>query len=426
MVELKGTKQQFSLKPIYKFRKQARRFVAQILILFRRSVVTSGHFIVGTLGILLIVALRPFVSIKLANTFSGRIGHFTVNTELALLEHASNQNIKRREIILWIQWHEVSNSFLAEKWKERINAVPYPFLVSTWFIISKFKLSKYTFSSSASDRDIFDLLPRFPPILSLTTTEIHRAQKVLVKMGVPMDSKWVCIHARDSAYLRSEYPLSDYSYHDFRDTDIEDYEPAMLALANLGYYVIRMGKFVEKGISVRHPMIFDYASSEYRQDFLDIYLAARCSFFVSSGSGIDGVATIFRRPQLFVNLALPLHPIINKHEHMFIYKHFFDVTSKQKLSLKELLARGISEIATSQGFVNAGIEMRSNSPMEILQAVLDMNKLLANCFKVEGDDLEHQRAFWGAFPRITRIHGEAPFRATIGPSFLQKNLHLSQ
>jgi putative glycosyltransferase (TIGR04372 family) len=269
-------------------------------------------------------------------------------------------------------------------------------------------------------------MSRFPPTLSFAKGEIERAQELMLEMAIPKGSKWVCIHNRDSAYLRTEYPLSDYSYHDYRDTDIEDYELAMLALADLGYYVIRMGKFVEKGLSLNHPMIIDYASSDYRQDFLDVYIAAKCSFFVSSGSGIDGVANIFRRPQLYVNLALPLHALTNKHDHMFIYKHFLDATSKQKLSLNDLLTRGISGIVTSQAFVDAAIELRSNSPLEIMQAVLDMDKFLRNGFTIDDIDLEHQRAFWGAFPRIADLHGSAPFRATIGPSFLRENLHLLQ
>jgi putative glycosyltransferase (TIGR04372 family) len=200
----------------------------------------------------------------------------------------------------------------------------------------------------------------------------------------------------------------------------------MLALVELGYFVVRMGKVVDKKIAISHPMIFDYASSPFRDDFLDVYLAANCSFFVSSGSGIDGLANIFRRPQLYVNLALPFHPLTNKRDHIFIYKHFFDVDSKQKLDLTELLKRGVSDISTSKGFSDAGIGMRPNSPLEIRNAVLEMNNLITNSVSFNNVDLEQQRAFWRVFPRITHLHGNAPFRATIGPSFLRENLHLTR
>ena len=391
-----------------------------------RGAINLLHLCVGSLGVLLIVALRPILSIRLASTNSSRVGHFSVNTELALLELGSRNTRTRKEVILWIQWREVSNSFLALKWKEKIRTIPLPFLVSTWFVIDKFKLNGFSYSSSSDDRDVLDLLPTFQSILSFTDPEILRGQTLLAKMGIPFDAKWVCIHNRDSKYLRTEFPSKDFSYHDFRDTDIKDYSAAMLALVDLGYFVIRMGKVVEEKINISHPMIIDYPLSEFRDDFHDVFLAARCSFFISSGSGIDGIANIFRRPQLYVNLPLPFHPLTNKRDHVFIYQHFTDVDSKQKLSLAELMNRRAFDIFTSKGFADAGIGLRRNDPLEIVHAVLDMHNLVINGSTLNGAELVDQRAFWEAFPRINHLHGNAPFRATIGPSFLRANSHLPQ
>ena len=33
---------------------------------------------------------------------------------------------------------------------------------------------------------------------------------------------------------------------------------------------------------------------------MDIYLSAKCNFFISTGSGLDGVSTIFRRPIAYI------------------------------------------------------------------------------------------------------------------------------
>ena len=41
------------------------------------------------------------------------------------------------------------------------------------------------------------------------------------KINMPM----VCVFARDSEYLNNVYPERDWSYHDFRDANIQNYLP---------------------------------------------------------------------------------------------------------------------------------------------------------------------------------------------------------
>ena len=45
----------------------------------------------------------------------------------------------------------------------------------------------------------------------------------------------------------------------------------------MGYYVIRMGVKASKPLKSSNPKIIDYANSKIRNDFLDIYLGAKCS-----------------------------------------------------------------------------------------------------------------------------------------------------
>ncbi len=39
----------------------------------------------------------------------------------------------------------------------------------------------------------------------------------------------------------------------------------------------------------------------FRTDFMDIYLSAKCKFFITSGVGLMAIPMIFRRPLLCVN-----------------------------------------------------------------------------------------------------------------------------
>ena len=64
--------------------------------------------------------------------------------------------------------------------------------------------------------------------------------------------------------------------------------------------MFRMGINVLKPLKSSNPKVIDYANSDMRNEFMDIYLSAMCNFFMSMGSGIDGVPIIFRRPIAYI------------------------------------------------------------------------------------------------------------------------------
>ena len=96
----------------------------------------------------------------------------------------------------------------------------------------------------------------------------------------------------------------------YLSNDIDNYKESAMYLAQKGYWVFRMGKGAKKRFDIDHPKIFDYAFSDYRSDFLDVWLMANCNFCISTGTGIDAVATIFRRPILMINY-IPISNIVS-------------------------------------------------------------------------------------------------------------------
>ena len=79
---------------------------------------------------------------------------------------------------------------------------------------------------------------------------------------------------------------------------INDFKDAVTYLHSLGYQVIRMGAKVEGELEIESTLYFDYARSGIRSDLLDLFLISQCSFFVSNGSGIDFVPSLFRDKSL--------------------------------------------------------------------------------------------------------------------------------
>lgn len=68
----------------------------------------------------------------------------------------------------------------------------------------------------------------------------------------------MCLNVRDSAFLSKSDPLNwsksrDWSYHNFRDSEINTYVAAAETLADMGYTVFRMGAIVKERFVSKHP-----------------------------------------------------------------------------------------------------------------------------------------------------------------------------
>lgn len=251
--------------------------------------------------------LRPWLLIRINPLFSFRLGHFAANTELYLCERDAGINVpKRRYVDLSYYDGRIANKQLAIMWGRHLNIWP------AWLLGPVFKLNRLfpggsiheVGDNTQHDRDVHNLLDRMPPHLSFTLEEEDRGKAGLKAMRIPDGSEFICLTVRDSAYLRSIAPDGNpdfYNYHDYRDASLQNYVLAAEALADVGYYVIRMGAVVKAPFNSSHPRVIDYATNGMRSDFMDIYLGAKCKFCISNSTGFDAVPYIFRQPIVYVD-----------------------------------------------------------------------------------------------------------------------------
>jgi len=147
----------------------------------------------------------------------------------------------------------------------------------------------------SSDKDMFGLLKDTPCSVSFTEEEEIIGKNLLWNLDIPEGEKYVCFHARDKSYLNETQPGIDWSYHNHRDFDIDIYIQEIKELVNRGYYCVRMGRIVEKPFGWKDSHVIDYAISQYRSDFADMYLISKCSIYLGTSSGLDRVARLFRK-----------------------------------------------------------------------------------------------------------------------------------
>ena len=176
---------------------------------------------------------------------SARIGHFAfkMNYYLCEKEHGLIDN---KCFDIFYHGFNISNYQLKKMWNRhpdlRINKF-------AWLLYSANKLlpnsERYEIENTGTI-DSKDLVIKSKVHLQFTHDEIKEAQTDLRKMGIPADSAYIGLIARDSGYLKTVFPERNWDYHNYRDSNIDNYVLAAEELAARGHYVIRMGAVVEK------------------------------------------------------------------------------------------------------------------------------------------------------------------------------------
>ncbi len=369
--------------------------------------------------------LENITPVRFVRLRAERIGHFAGNTEIGLQELIHIDN-KKNPILIAFPVTQISNTFMLEMWA-RIMCVS-----GLGHLLFEFCKDNSLYKDMALDlyggnpknsegTDRHGLLLKTPALLSFTQQDHARAVAHLTRMGITGQQPYVCFLGRDSRYLKEELPGIDWSYHDYRNMAIEDFLPAMNALADQGVYSLRMGSAVAAPLNTERKEIIDYAS-RFRDEFMDVYLSGNCKLFVSTGTGIDAIPAIFRNMICFVNLLPVGSPSVTTLPCICIHKKLWFNQEKRFLSYREQFESGAASFGMSQQYQQAGITVIDNTPEEIKSAVMEAWKR-AQGIRQESDEDEyiHQQAI-GIFQKFNSQSYPINFR--IGHEFLKQNYYL--
>jgi putative glycosyltransferase (TIGR04372 family) len=401
--------------------------LAEKVKLLCRKLFKLPFYILAIPALLIIRLIRPWLLVRLGGLVSSRIGHFIANTEIYLCNRDAGIFVpNQRYTDLFYMSKPICNQQVAIMWKRVLRIRP------TWILEPIYRVNGLIPGGKSHDigpnlqlgLDVNNLLDRFPPHLQFTAEEETCGEEGLRTMGLPVGAKFVCLIVRDSAYLDSQF-ANDWSYHNYRDSDIQNYVLAAEALAERGYFVIRMGAKVKTAINSTHPKVIDYAANDMRSEFMDIYLGAKCAFCISTGTGWDAVPEMLRRPIVYVNMV----PIGNLHtfraEFLSIAKRHVLHASRKTLTLSEIFSQGVGFCTRTSDYESADVDLYENTPEEIRDVVIEMAERLNGTWQAYPKDESLQQRFWEIFPADVLDakghlrHGE--IRARFGAAFLRNN-----
>lgn len=378
--------------------------------------------LLSVLIVVIVHALRPIVLIRFGSLKSYRIGHFAVDTEYYLCEReVGMQNL--RAVDFFYYTGPACNQQLKRMFDRTLRISHFARLPEQF----NRKLpngEKHVISIINRDvhgsRDVSGLLARTQVHLSFTAEEESLGCTALHELGIPVDAPFVCFHARDSAYLDAARPIRDWSYHNYRDSSIHNYVPAAEELTRRGYFAIRMGAVVKEALNTSNRRVIDYAT-KYRTDFLDIWLGAKCRFFICDTAGIYAIPTIFRRPIAWVNYIPLEHVHTWKPNDLFIPKKLWLREEHRLMTFREILESGVGRFLQTEKYEQLGIEVIENTPEEITAVAIEMDERLKGTWQATEEDEELQGRFWSLF-KPSELNGV--FLSRIGTEFLRQNREL--
>lgn len=374
--------------------------------------------------VLLVRSVRPIVTIRFGSIDSTRIGHFVADAACHITEFRRQPpNIKD-----WFWLGPTCNS----QWELMVRRTLPIVQATKWVDIWNQRLPGGESHSRPVHTDgsvplgqVLDT-PR-SGMIAFLPSENDAGLAWLRRQGWTDGEPFVCLLVRDSAFLTRD-PLQSkldtrnssekWSYHNYRDSNIEDYVPATEWLADQGVWVFRMGKIMERPIPTEHPRIVDYAFDPSRSDFLDIWLFANCSGCISTGTGIDIVSCIYGAPNVFVNLT-PIGGLWGFHESISVPKHLYWDSTGTPLTLSEYLRH---TYGSSYRYADSGIGFADLEPGEVMDAVQEFWHRIDGSWIDSSEDEARQQRFWTQFRSWTDFplyHHTIHPQAKVGTNWLR-------
>jgi len=373
--------------------------------------------------------LSKFRVVRIHEVCNSRIGHFATNTELSVLAARNAEKALRRRPLNFYCFQSLksSNLFLEKMWRRQMFCLTGALAYAILDIAKRVEKPQIYFESTVIDEHGL-LIEKKLPTLEFLNSEISTGQKFLSDCGTDRENRFVCLNVRDKTFLEKSEPIAwnrnrDWSYHDYRDSDIKTYVAAAEALAEMGYTVFRMGAIVKEPLISKHPRVIDYATNGMRTEFLDIFLGAHCAFAVSTGSGWDEVPQIFRRPVSYFNLLPLVGNSFQSRAITYFPKILLDSDSSEVLTLQQLIERGAATPLNTQAYKDAGVVIRDLSSEELVDAVTEMAQRVEGTFVETPEQKEMQakaKHILSTHPKLQPTPNYYPIRAQFASCFLSR------
>ena len=369
--------------------------------------------------ILFLLKRRLVVELVLPNVTL--FGHLALEPEKILSrinsERAQDRS-KPKRVLIWSfdKPRLQTNKTLVKIWRQELFVLPSAVVdalhrSSKW--IPNFEISILQFDKLHENDHVLDSCSSH---LKFSKAQEDLGQRYLRRVGVMPGMPYVCLIVREAAWAPPTTGPS--SSGTLRSRSFEDFVLAAEALIKLGVAVIKLG--APGTFKTSGTQIIDYANSDDKSEFLDVYLPAHATAAVSTMSGPDAVALAGRVPVLYVDIAQYSLCFAGTRLVTWVPARLISQKSGRAMTLSEVFESGAGRFLGSAAFEQAEISIELSSPDQIRDYCLDFYKGLS---EPPSDDKQMQSLYRAKFLTLLSkksVAKLAPFNSSLSPAYLDK------
>lgn len=347
--------------------------------------------------VLLVRLVRPIVHIRFGRIYAPSFGQTVLVSEVYLSRRKAGFD-EPNTVDLFFFHGDIKNQQLGRMIRRKmfVNPLVQPFYDANLYLsgVGGWKTHLVKSPSCYTERDVEFSFLEVPPQLSFLNEELEQVNTELMKYGMKKGDKFVCLYCRDQGYQLNSASLG----HCY---DVDQFLFIIDKFVDAGYYVLRMGKNVEKPMTYSHPRVIDYGW-QYQSDLMDIWLTANCELFINSGGGLACAAVAFRRPLICINYEV--FTFFSTAKDSIVSFRRFKKNGKY-LTLREMLDLGFREIMRlPMDTKQTEIQIENLSEQEILDMIDEMISRLNGTWKIKNDLIEMQEKFWSILKEWDGFH----------------------
>ena len=229
-------------------------------------------------------------------------------------------------------------------------------------------------------------------------------------------NNYICFHSREAKYLNQEFPNKDWSYHNYRDSNINNYYYALKKFyKKFDIKSFRFGKNTEYSFTY-DKNILDLTNNSIYSDELELDFINNSKFVLCSDTGASCYAEYIFKPIVYVNWSNPMRISRWVPNSIFIFKKIRNVKTGKLLSLRETFNIDFNDI----NYLIKNLEFIENTDDEIFHAISEQYLRLNNRWESSKEDTLMQCKFWELF----LDYDYSKSKTFIGNQFLKENTYL--
>jgi putative glycosyltransferase (TIGR04372 family) len=257
------------------------------------------------------------------------------------------------------------------------------------------------------------------PSVEFTREEESEGAKFLACHGLEKN-KYICYTVRtESYYLARQRDGVVVKPHTLRNPSESTYIEVADSLSRFGFPVVRMGKDLSSKLDKdQFPWILDYAT-EYRSDFLDVYLLKYCKCAFVGNTGIVWLRWLFNLPNVHGD-SYEIRRNQIKGDLYLLQRLWLERENRFATFKEMLLMPGYSEEKHQE---RLGVRLVKNTVEEIKAACDEMDARIDGTWVTTAEDEELQRRYQDLIVK----YSDKPTwngKGRIGAQFLRDNQDL--